>query len=98
MYVDSFYENSYPKYEHVNDLNHSQRYVVSDTIWLDKYLIFIYLINDRYTGKCNIYVIDDYLEDGQDLKFVMKHFLPLSLEFALFLFPSYGFTHETYGF
>ncbi len=98
MHLDSFYESSYAKYEIVDNLNHSNRYVVCDTIWLDQYLIFIYLINDRYTGKCNMYVIDDYLEDGEDLKFVMKNFLPLSLEFALLLFPAYGFTDETYGF
>ena len=98
MHIDSFYENSHSKYELVDDSTHSYRYVVSDTIWLDQYLIFIYLINDRYTGKCNMYVIDDYLEHGEDLKFVMKNFLPLSLEFALLLFPGYAFTNETYGF
>ena len=99
MFVDSIndsYFDSTVRYEIVES---SSQYEIAESSYYQHFNVYIYLVQDRYTGKYNMYVLDTCVKKWPHyLSFIVDYCKPLSLDFALFCFPQYGLNEETYGF
>lgn len=94
MFIDSFYESTSAYHMEV-----SCQYEMVENSYYSFLGIYIYLIHDRETGKCNVYVLDDDVLDWPNsMRFIVENFKALGLDHALFCYPQYGFNDKNYGF
>ena len=95
MHVDSI--NDYKT--HYDYQIPASQYEMAENIYFEPFNLYVYLIQDRYTGKYNLYVLDDDMAQWTPgLWFIVKHYKVIKIEMAQFFFPQYVFSEETYGF
>lgn len=99
MHIDSINDSFFDSTSSYAIVESTSQYEIAESTYFWQFNIHIYLIQDRYTGKYNMYVLDDKVNKWPGyLDFIVDCFQPLGLELAMFCFPQYSFSMDTYGF
>jgi len=95
--INADYQTS-PSYDIVESIS---RYEIEDYLFYPDFNTHIYLVQDRYTFKYNVYVTDFDISLATwhcSADFLHKCVMPITLDQAVICFPQYAFTDEIYGF
>jgi hypothetical protein len=95
MMIEVDYEKTIP-YEIVDSC---QQYVMADYRIMGINGSHLYLIQDRVSGKYNVYSVECYVTNWNKFEqFLVEKYKSVPIDIAYFLFPHYALCSENYGF